>query len=128
MELSDVLSATSILLVFVMLTFEKLITSVNSVLQIKCPDRIKETEYKSYCNVIRATFAKTLIAFIFLLIIFYIFLPLTWKIIINSEINLWKFDLLETLFVIIEICILSIVLYVGYLVLKVFATKNKNCK
>lgn len=127
MALSDILSATSVILVFVILAFDKLTTVVGIVLKAKPPDKIKKIEFENYCKEINRTFIKALIVFLILLLFCYLFIPTTLKIFATSNLDLWNFDLLQTLFVIIEFCIISMSIYIGFLTCKLFQ-KKKSCR
>lgn len=126
MVLSDILSATSIILVFIILAFDKLSTTVENILETSAPDIVKVTELTKYRKILKVTLFKTLVIFTMLLIILYIFFPTTWGILCNSHIDVWKFNLLNTLFVIIELCISAMTIYVGVLVYKIFRKRNKS--
>ena len=124
MELSDILSATGVILVFIMLTFDKLNSTANDALKLKVPEKIKKIEFDSYCSLITSILLRTIFSFLGLLFLSYIFLPTTLNIITTSTFNLWNFNLLNTLFVIIEVCVLAMTIYIATLCYKIYKKRK----
>lgn len=127
MELSDILSATSVLLVFLFYALEKLISSIFDFLKEKFPDKIKETEFQRFKFRINSYLKRAFLAFIILFSISYIFCPTTYRILEMSEFDIWDFNLLNTLFILIETCLICVTVFVAYLTYRIIS-KRKDYK
>jgi hypothetical protein len=110
--MADLLSAISVLLVFLTFLLNSIEKEVSDILSTRKPE-VAQTErltrYKS--DLKRIFYLKTLPISIIYLITFYILLPDTVKIISISTLNIWDFDELKTLFVFIELGILGLTIY-----------------
>jgi hypothetical protein len=110
--MADLLSAISILLVFLTFLLNSIEKEVSGILSKKKPESAQIDKLIRYKDDLkRIFFLKTLPISLIYLITFYILLPDTVKIISTSTINLWDFDELKTLFVFIELGILGLTIF-----------------
>jgi hypothetical protein len=110
--MADLLSAVSVLLVF--LTF--LLTSIEKEITEKCntrkPELAQKEKRKLFNNdLIKLLFLKIVPIILIYFITFYALLPKSLKIITNSSFELWNFDELNTIFIFIELGLLSLTIY-----------------
>lgn len=102
--MSDLLSAISVLLVFLTFLLNEIQKEVSLILAERKPSQAQKQDRKSYNGrIFSLLFFKAIpIAAIFI-IAFYILLPKTITILLSSKITFWGFDELSTIFVFIEL-------------------------
>lgn len=108
--MSDILSSLSIILVFVTIALDIFIKEAEAFANKNKPDSSHISEVKQYKRTKNNLAIKLSITTLFYLLIFYLLLPNTFKIIKNSSISFWTFDLVNTFYVIINFGLLILFL------------------
>ena len=110
--MGDLLSSISVLLVFLTFLLNGLQQQAEEILEIAKPGIDQQAKTKKINNKILGFFwLKCLPVSLIFGLIFYILLPKTVSIIINSSFNIWNFDILNTVFFLIEIGVLGLTLF-----------------
>jgi hypothetical protein len=128
LELSDILSGISILIVFITVFADILGRSIDEIIVLKKPSQGES----DYCNNLKKKYAKyvplTFIFFAANVVIFYLLLPTSVYILSESKISIWKFDLGATLFIVIELGILILVIFAISMLVKILKRKKEVFK
>ena len=105
-NLSNILSAISVILVFLTIIFDILSKEVDVLVGKKKPLE-KEGEYrKELQTAFRRSASNTVLHSIAFLMLTFLLFPTVFTILKNSSLNLWNFDVLNTLFVFIYIFVI----------------------
>jgi len=111
MNLTNTLSAVSILAAILTFFFSLAERGINEALELEPADHARAYErLEQRRNVRRTLLLQGLPLFAGAISLFYICLPQTCDILRTSTIYLWRFDIIRTLFVLLEICLLVLVL------------------
>lgn len=125
--MADLLSAISIILVilfFVVNAFEK---EVSEFLAERNPNAEQKELLNHYNKKLSKLFYRRSIPLVVLLIfIFYILLPQSINILNTSSFSLWFFDELKTLFIFIELGILGLILYIIFIIKRLYKKIKGN--
>lgn len=100
--MSDILSSLSIILVFVTIALDIFIKEAEDFSSKSKPDSSQNKLLNKYNRTKSTLISKLSAVTFFYLLIFYLLLPNTIKIIDNSNFSFWKFDLVNTFYVIIN--------------------------
>lgn len=110
--MDDLLSAISVLLVFLTFLFNSIEKEVSEMISQRKPE-IEQIEKRKLFNkeLWKLLFLKTLPVTIIFVITFYSLLPKAFSIINASYLSFWDFDALNTIFVFIEIGLLGLTIF-----------------
>jgi hypothetical protein len=110
--MTDLLSAISVLLVFLTFLFNGIEKEINEKLSLRKPDPEQQKARSKFNNELyRLLFLKTIPVTLIYLITFYCLLPTTIEIITKSNFSIWHFDALKTIFVFIAFGLLGLGIY-----------------
>lgn len=104
--MGDIFSAIGIILVFATVGLDVYAKEATVFISKNNPDKDKPTEVINFKKEKRNVILKLIGVFIFYLILFWLLLPKSIKIIKNSELALWNFDMVQTFYVLINIGVL----------------------
>ncbi|MBN2572515.1 MAG: hypothetical protein JXA68_10335 [Ignavibacteriales bacterium] len=110
--MSDIISAVSLIFVIIALTFNNQIKEINIILDE--PDYEKgmnESRKHQKNKSLKILIVKAIPLFLMFFVLFLILLPKAWELISESNLSIWNFNILTTLFLFIEIIILVFVIY-----------------
>mgnify|MGYP000892660137 CR=1 FL=1 len=116
--MSDLISSISVVFVFLGYLFTENISEIKRVINEKYPDKDKKTECDKLKKRLNTTTIKAMFFAIGYFVLFYLLLPTSVNILLISQIDLWNFDLLPTLFIVIEILTIIILFYILNLIWK----------
>jgi len=100
--MGDILSAISVLLVFLTLLLSGIQTDSDALLKTNAPLTTQTENYDAFRKRVFWQIAKCLVVTIIFFLIFWTLLPHTCKIIGHSRFAIWDFDELPTVFVLIN--------------------------
>jgi hypothetical protein len=124
--MGEILSAISILLVFLTILLDLTSKEVNEIISQPKPDRNRTKELSAYNSKTRKVlFGKVIPIILSYIVTAYILLPKTIDIFRRSEFKIWNFDTLLTLFVSIELGLIVLVTVSIYLALKLISKLKK---
>lgn len=107
--MNDILSAIGVLLVFLTFLLGSIQGEISNILDEKEPESSQTSQIRIYKSKIRKVFwLKSLPITLIFLIISYILIPSSVKIITESQIDFWNFDALNTIFIFVEIGLLGL--------------------
>lgn len=113
--MSDILSAISVFLVFIGFILSNINKTIEIILKKEKPTGAQKTALEKYrkeiCNFLKFQLVPIQIVFA---VTFYLLLPHTIKIITDSRLSVWNFDILNSLFICIEGGILLLACYIGF--------------
>lgn len=104
--MSDILSAISILLAIILFFYDKTTSSIKNVLEKPLPPKKQTVEFEKVKNEIFISTGISLIYSLIYLIFFWLLLPTSFKIVMNTKFSIWNFDLSSTIYIIINFTIL----------------------
>ena len=109
--MADLLAAISVLLVFLTLLLSGMQTDSDELLKTSAPLKTQIDNYNTFRKKVLWQIAKSLIITIVFFLIFWTLLPHTFKIIMASHFDVWNFDELPTVFVLIELGVFGMFLF-----------------
>ncbi len=102
--MADILSAVSVLLIFLTFLLNVLEKQISEKIQSKPPEKAQIQKYKSYKeDIVKLLLLKSFPLTLIFICTFYSLLPLSVQIISISSLNLWNFDELNTIFIFVEV-------------------------
>jgi len=118
-SINDILSSISVLLVFLTLLITYLSTELKQILDESKPEKSRVKERLKFLKKLRfILFLKSIpITFIFLVVTYTLF-PQSINILCTSNIDLWNFDTLKTIFILIELGLIGLSIYSALQTLK----------
>lgn len=119
-ELVNVMNGISVLLFFLGIIFEYIRVEINKIIQKETPDKRKIQERKKLKKTYKLTLIKSILVLFILLLVAYMLLPFSLKIIEKYKFDLWNFDILTSTFMLIEIGIIMMSIFVTYKIIKLF--------
>lgn len=123
--MSDILSAISVFLVFLSFILSNIDKKVEALLKKEKPTNAQKTALEKYkteiCHFLYFQLFPILIVFA---VTFYLLLPHAIKIIVNSKLSLWDFDILNSLFISIESGVFILVCYIGFKIKEIKSLLN----
>lgn len=126
--MTDIISAVSLVLTIIALTFNNQVAEIKDILDEKNYDKsLQKSRKLQRDKALKAIFIKAGPLFLAFWILFYILLPTASSIIFNGRISLWNFDTITTLFVFIEFIILLFAIRSAYMLTRLLI-KVKNLK
>ena len=109
--MGEILSAVSVLLIFLTVLLSLIEKNVETILSNR-PPQDHADKMKKYKKKIRnILYFKLIPIFLIYAIVFYVLIPSTIKIILNSAFSFWDFDALNTIFIFVEIGLFSLLIY-----------------
>lgn len=110
--MTDLLSALSVLLVFLTFLFNAIEKEISEKINQRKPEQAQK-EKRKYFNkqLLKLLFLKALPITLIYIVTFYSLLPKTVKVISASKISFWNFNELNTIFVFVEIGLLGLTIY-----------------
>lgn len=108
--MSDILSATSILLAIITLFYEKNNLSIKNLLDKSIPPKEQKKEHDKFVRDINRHIIFSVVYNLIYVFFCWILVPTTYNICKNSVIDLIKFDITNTIFFILNITILVIMI------------------
>lgn len=118
--MSDILSGISVLIVFLFIFFDKFHNKILEELKKERPDKSKAIALEKYSSDLKdVLFYRAIPLLIVFLIISYTLLPKAIEVISKSKINFWDFNTLNTLFIFIEISLISFFIYSLILIVRI---------
>jgi hypothetical protein len=106
--MNDVLSAIGVILVFLTFLLGSIQTEISKILEEKRPEVSQSAQVEIYKSKIRNTlYLKSLPISIVFAIISYLLIPSCVKIFKESCFDIWNFDVLNTIFIFVEIGLIS---------------------
>lgn len=124
--MADLLSAVSILLVFLILLFNGIEKEINEFLLKRKPTDAQTEAKKQWVKEINRLLIKAIAVTMIYTLIFYALLPKTIYIISTSSFVLWNFDELNTVFVFIELSLLGLTVFAITRTSQLLKTKYNN--
>ena len=126
-ELIDSIQGLSVLLVFLIAYFELKRKQIEDDLKIKRPNKKLTQELNEFKRKIDRKIINNLLPLIIAFsLLFYLLLPTSIEIIKYFQINFFHFDLLVTLFLLIEIFTLILLSYLIYYLIKFLDLRNSE--
>ncbi len=111
-SINEILSSISVLLVFLTILVTYLSTELNAILEEAKPDAGKPTGRNKFIKRLRfILFFKSLPITLTFLSVTYTLLPTTIEFLHTSNLALWDFDSLKTIFVIVELGLVGFTIY-----------------
>jgi len=104
-NISDIYSAISIILVFIMVIYDIEIKKMNEIMDERKPPEEQKEKLKNFKRKVKKCEFRLLFVGITLFLLFWILFPKAVEIISTSHINLINFDIANTLYVFIEIAV-----------------------
>ena len=124
--MSEIISASSLILTIIALTFNSQVNKINDILDEEEYDRsLPSSRNFQKRKVLVTILLKAVPLFLAFWILFYILLPKSYNIIQNGSLNLWDFDTVSTLFVFVEIIIFLFASSASALLVKLFMKVNR---
>ena len=117
--IESILSAISVLLVFVVLFVDITTKKVLDFIDLTKPNDCKVAEYKKYKRLRVSTLCFSIASTCVVWITAYLFLPKAISIITTTSFSWWDFDVLNTAFILIESLILVLGLYMLWLLIRI---------
>lgn len=121
--MGDIFSAISIILVFATVSLDIFAKESDNFISKRNPDRDKPTEQNDFKKEKKKLLFKLIGVLLFYLLLFWLLIPKSVKIIKDSEISFWNFDIVKTFYVIINFGILIFIVLTTNYIYKIF---NKN--
>jgi len=119
-NISDILSAISVFLVFLSFLLSNIDKRVEAILKNEKPTNAQISALKKYRKEIRQfLFIQLCPILIVFVVTFYLLLPHAIKIIANSKLSFLDFDILNSLFICIEGGILLLTCYIGFKIIEI---------
>jgi hypothetical protein len=110
--MADILSAISVLLVFLTFLLNGLQKDVDELLEARKPPEAQEEKLKQVNNtLLKLLWLKAIPVCLVFAVIFYLLLPKAIDIVSKDQLSLWNFDTLSTLFVFIEIGVFGLAVF-----------------
>lgn len=110
--MGDLLSAISVLLVFLTFLFNSVEKEVSAKIALRKPDQAQKEARRQFNNeLLKLLFLKILPINTIYAVIFYALLPKTVHLITTSNFSLWQFDPFNTIYVFIELGFLGLTIY-----------------
>ncbi len=110
--ISEILSSISVLLVFLTILVTYLSTELNAILNESKPVKDRKAEREKFIKKLRfILFIKSVPITLVFLLVTYTLLPTTFEIIQTSDVALWDFDSLRTIFMIVELGLVGFTIY-----------------
>jgi len=109
--MNDTISSISVILVFLLVLLNFVSLEITKCLNKEKPGAAEKIAREKYLKALRILLLKSLCINLVFIIVAYILLPDTIFIIINSTLSLWNFDTLSTLYVFIELGLLSFAIF-----------------
>ena len=110
--MADLLSAISVLLVFLTFLFNSIEKEVSAKIALRKPDQAQKEARRQFNNeLLKLLFLKILPINTIYAVIFYALLPKTVHLITTSNFSLWQFDPFNTIYVFIELGFLGLTIY-----------------
>ncbi len=124
--MTDIISASSLVFTIIALTFNSQIAEIKVILEERDYDKSSPASRKyQRGKVLKAILVKAVPLFLAFWILFYILLPETITLILNSRLSFWHFNAVTTLFIFIELIILIFAIRAFYILIKLLI-KAKN--
>lgn len=102
----------SLILVFVFVLFGIRYPQINDDLKKEIPDSTRKIERKKYKEKLKENLSSKALPLVIIYgFLFYLFLPLLLKIFSSSKLQLWDFDIMRTTFVVVDLFILSFLIW-----------------
>lgn len=121
--MGDVFSAISIILVFATVSLDIFAKESDNFISKRNPDKDKPTEQTDFKKEKNKLLFKLIGVLFFYILLFWLLIPRSVKIIKDSEISFWNFDIVKTFYVIINFGILIFIVLTTNYICKIF---NKN--
>ena len=125
MKLNDIVAVTGLLLTLTTFLFNLAWPRINSALnqdEATAGDIARKRCKEKIINVLWFTVFPFFVSFF---VLFYVNLPAASKIILNSNIDLWNFDVDDTLYVMVVFALLAFVIFNGYLFVRLWIKMRK---
>jgi hypothetical protein len=101
--MDSIISALSVLLIFILICYNYVDVDIKKYINKEKPSEVEKHARRKYISELRVTLLKSVVINLIFLFVSYLLLPKVWEIITISEFTIWDFDLLNTIFVLIEI-------------------------
>ena len=112
MTISDLLSSISILLVFLTILITYISTELREILEESKPEPVEVKKRLKFLRRLRfVLFVKSIPITLAFILVSYVLLPESTRILKTSHLSLWNFNSLNTLFIIIELGIIGFTVY-----------------
>jgi hypothetical protein len=112
--MSDILAGISILLVFLTVLLSFISNGINDLLRTPKPGTARAEARVEFNSKLRfALFAQSIPVTLVFILVWYVLLPQTATIISTCHFDIWNFDTLKTIFVLIELGVLGFIIYSG---------------
>ena len=125
MKLNDIVAVTGLLLTLTTFLFNLAWPRINSALnqdEATAGDIARKRCKEKISNVLWFTVFPFFVSFF---VLFYVNLPAASKIILNSDIDLWNFDVDDTLYVMVVFALLAFVVFNAYLFVRLWVKMSK---
>jgi hypothetical protein len=109
--MSDILAGISILLVFLTVLLSFISNGINDLLRTPKPGTARAEARVEFNSKLR--FAQSIPVTLVFILVWYVLLPQTATIISTCHFDIWNFDTLKTIFVLIELGVLGFIIYSG---------------
>lgn len=117
--MTDIISASSLVFTIIALTFNSQIAEIKVILEEENYDKSSPMSRKfQRGKALKAILVKAFPLFLAFWILFYILLPETINLVLDSRFSFWHFNTVNTLFVFIETIILIFAIRAFYMLLK----------
>jgi hypothetical protein len=122
----DPLSLISVIMVLLVVFVDMIYKKIDKLCEEDNPNIVQTEIYnKRKIALFRTTYFYAIPLFLVILIFTYMLLPNTVNIILNSELDLWNFDLSNTLFILFEVLNITL-LYISFIQMKKIYSENKD--
>ncbi len=104
--MSDILSAVGILLAIITLFYDKAFNTIKPYMEKSIPPKEQEAELKKVKTEIEKSIRTAILFNLIYFVFLWLLLPTSIDIIVNSTFNLWNFDIVNTIFIIVNCTVL----------------------